>query len=153
MELREAIHDLSDEQEYKGDSPATIEFYRTNLDHFLRDTGVTEATSFTERSTGKWLIEHPYFREEVPSFGTMGRHSEQVETNPSGTQHTGQGTGQLPSASVRGRHRIQGSAASHRGGSRLLRGADAEGQESGMDPRTKGVGSVARARGREADGA
>jgi integrase/recombinase XerD len=58
MSLFEAINSFYEEQAYKGNSPATLTFYRDNFGHFLKDTGIRELREFTEDSIRRWLISH-----------------------------------------------------------------------------------------------
>lgn len=36
----DALEDFYAQQEYKGNRPATLLYYRKNFDHFLKDTGI-----------------------------------------------------------------------------------------------------------------
>ncbi len=62
MTLNEALEDFFAEQEYKGNSAATINFYRENLKHFLKDTGVADLEGFNQRTIRSWLIEHRHVK-------------------------------------------------------------------------------------------
>jgi hypothetical protein len=39
--FREAFEDFVEDKLYQGARPATIHFYRSNVEHFLRDTCIT----------------------------------------------------------------------------------------------------------------
>lgn len=88
--LRPAIEDFFEEQEYKGNSPATVDFYRTNVEHFLRDTGITELDQFTETRVRRWLIGHKHLsRATLRTYDRALRvvsnwlhHRGYLETNP-----------------------------------------------------------------------
>lgn len=58
MRLTEAIAEFYEEQDYKGNAPATLNFYKENFDHFLKDTGITTLDEFTEPAIRAWLMEH-----------------------------------------------------------------------------------------------
>lgn len=58
MRLEEAFRDFLEEQDYKGNSPATIKFYRENVGHFVKDTGATDLEDFSEQAIRSWLIRH-----------------------------------------------------------------------------------------------
>ena len=58
MTMHEVISEFFAEQEYKGNRPATLTFYRVNFNHFLQDTGVINLEDFTERSIRAWLLSH-----------------------------------------------------------------------------------------------
>jgi hypothetical protein len=48
MTLHEVVRVFFEEQEYKGNRPATLRFYQENFRHFLKDTGITELHEFNE---------------------------------------------------------------------------------------------------------
>jgi integrase/recombinase XerD len=54
----EALEEFYSEQEYKGNRPATLLFYRKNFAHFLKDTGVAEVSAFEEGLIRRWLLAH-----------------------------------------------------------------------------------------------
>jgi len=56
--LQAAISDFLEDQEYKGNSPATLRYYRTTLARFLRDTGSTSLEELTATSIRAWLVSH-----------------------------------------------------------------------------------------------
>ncbi len=58
MLLKEAIEDFFAEQQYKGNRPATLTFYRENFNHFLKDTRITELAELDEQVIRTWLVSH-----------------------------------------------------------------------------------------------
>lgn len=53
-----ALEDFYAEQEYKGNRPATLFFYRKNLKRFLADTGITHLSQLTPHAVRGWLLQH-----------------------------------------------------------------------------------------------
>lgn len=53
-----ALEHFYAEQEYKGNRPATLLFYRKSHAHFLKDTGITQLEQFTSDVVRGWLIQH-----------------------------------------------------------------------------------------------
>jgi site-specific recombinase XerD len=58
MTVKEALKEFVAEQEYKGNSPRTIEFYESHLLHFLKDTGVNLLAELNENVVRGWLVSH-----------------------------------------------------------------------------------------------
>jgi site-specific recombinase XerD len=56
--FREAFEDFVEDKLYQGARPATIHFYRSNVEHFLRDTGITSLEELTLQAIRRWLLEH-----------------------------------------------------------------------------------------------
>ena len=56
--LRDALIDFYGDQHYRGNSPATLRFYRTNLERFQRDTGIAYLDEFQEAKIRAWLVAH-----------------------------------------------------------------------------------------------
>jgi site-specific recombinase XerD len=56
--FREAFEDFIEDKLYQGARPATIHFYRSNVDHFLRDTGIASLDELTLQTIRRWLLEH-----------------------------------------------------------------------------------------------
>lgn len=56
--IREAFGDFLDDKDYQGVRPRTIDFYRRNFEHFLRDTGVEWLEAVTEGVIRSWLLKH-----------------------------------------------------------------------------------------------
>ena len=56
--FREAFEDFIEDKLYQGARPATIRFYRSNVDHFLRDTGIEQLEELNLKSIRRWLLEH-----------------------------------------------------------------------------------------------
>jgi len=48
--FREAFEDFIEDKLYQWARPATIHFYRSNVEHFLRDTGITSLEELTLQS-------------------------------------------------------------------------------------------------------
>ena len=53
-----ALSDFYEDQRYKGNSAATLRFYRTNLERFQRDTGLVYLDEFQEARIRSWLVAH-----------------------------------------------------------------------------------------------
>lgn len=58
LSFEEAVRDFCDDQEYKGNSRATVRYYRSNLGRFRRDTETATLADFTERRIRRWLVSH-----------------------------------------------------------------------------------------------
>ena len=58
VSFREAFEDFVEDKLYQGARPATIHFYRSNVEHFLRDTGITSLEELTLQAIRRWLLEH-----------------------------------------------------------------------------------------------
>ena len=58
MTLLDALDVFYGEQEYKGNSPATVKHYRDIFAHFLQDSGAATLEDFNERAISAWLIAH-----------------------------------------------------------------------------------------------
>lgn len=56
--LSEALADFYAEQEYKGNRPATLLYYRKSFTRFLADTGITHLSQLTPSVVRGWLLEH-----------------------------------------------------------------------------------------------
>lgn len=56
--IREAFADFLEDKEYQGVRPMTIDFYRRNFEHFLRDTSVEAFERVTEGTIRSWLLDH-----------------------------------------------------------------------------------------------
>jgi len=56
--IREAFNDFLEDKDYQGVRPKTIDFYKRNFDHFLRDTGVEWLEDVTEGVIRSWLLGH-----------------------------------------------------------------------------------------------
>ncbi len=56
--FREAFEDFIDDKLYQGARPATIRFYRSNVERFLRDTGITALDALTLQTIRRWLLDH-----------------------------------------------------------------------------------------------
>jgi site-specific recombinase XerD len=56
--FREAFEDFIEDKLYQGARPATIHFYRSNVEHFVRDTGITSLEELTLQAIRRWLLEH-----------------------------------------------------------------------------------------------
>lgn len=56
--FREAFEDFIEDKLYQGARPATIHYYRSNVEHFLRDTGITTLEDLTMRAVRGWLLDH-----------------------------------------------------------------------------------------------
>jgi integrase/recombinase XerD len=56
--FREAFEDFIEDKLYQGARPATIHFYRSNVEHVLRDTGITSLEALTLQEIRRWLLEH-----------------------------------------------------------------------------------------------
>ena len=56
--FREAFEDFIEDKLYQGARPATIHFYRSNVEHFLRDTGITSLEELTLQAIRRWLLGH-----------------------------------------------------------------------------------------------
>lgn len=56
--IREAFDDFLGDKEYQGARPATLHFYRSNWEHFLRDTGIESFDELTLKTIRGWLLEH-----------------------------------------------------------------------------------------------
>lgn len=54
--LRSALNDFYEEQEYKGNSPATLVFYRSTVERFLRQARVSTLEEVSEAAIRKWLV-------------------------------------------------------------------------------------------------
>ncbi len=54
--LRCALNDFYEEQEYKGNSPATLLYYRSTVERFLRQAKVSALEELTEAAIRKWLV-------------------------------------------------------------------------------------------------
>jgi hypothetical protein len=50
--LRAAFADFIEDKDYQGVRPATLHFYRSNREHFLRDTGIASLDDLTLRISG-----------------------------------------------------------------------------------------------------
>lgn len=60
MKLREVMEDFCEDQRYKGNSPATLTFYRDNFEHFLKDTGLETLEELTSSAVRSWLLGHSH---------------------------------------------------------------------------------------------
>ncbi|HKI56810.1 MAG TPA: site-specific integrase, partial [Trueperaceae bacterium] len=58
LSFDEAVRDFCDDQEYKGNSPATVRYYRSNLGRFQRDAEIAAISDFSERKIRRWLVSH-----------------------------------------------------------------------------------------------
>lgn len=58
VRISEALDDFIAEQEYKGNRPATIHYYRSNLDRFTTGTGVIYLDELDEARVRTWLLSH-----------------------------------------------------------------------------------------------
>jgi site-specific recombinase XerD len=58
--IREAFEDFIADKEYQGARPATLHFYRSNFEHFLRDTGITSLDEMTLQTVRGWLLDHKH---------------------------------------------------------------------------------------------
>ncbi|MDZ7801177.1 MAG: hypothetical protein U5K81_10350 [Trueperaceae bacterium] len=58
--LRYAFEDFIGDKEYQGASPAMLHFYRSNWEHFRRDTGVATLDDLTLRTIRAWLLKHKH---------------------------------------------------------------------------------------------
>ena len=56
--FREAFEDFIEDKLYQGARPATIRFYRSNVEHFLRDTGISTLDALTLQTIRRWLLDH-----------------------------------------------------------------------------------------------
>ncbi len=56
--LDEALAEFYEDQRYKGNSAATLYFYRSNLDRFQRGTGIVYLDDFQESAVRRWLLQH-----------------------------------------------------------------------------------------------
>jgi integrase/recombinase XerD len=56
--LQEALTEFCEEQQYKGNSPRTVEFYSETVEHFIKDTGACLLGDFNERRIRSWLLSH-----------------------------------------------------------------------------------------------
>ncbi|MEJ2288285.1 MAG: hypothetical protein P8Y02_06470, partial [Deinococcales bacterium] len=54
--LEGALADFYEDQEYKGNSPATLRYYRTTLHRFQRDSGVVYLDELNESRIRSWLV-------------------------------------------------------------------------------------------------
>ncbi len=61
--IREAFADFLDDKEYQGVRPWTIDFYRRNFEHFLKDTGVEVIGDVSESVIRSWLLAHRHVSE------------------------------------------------------------------------------------------
>lgn len=55
-----ALEEFYEEQTYKGNSSATVLYYRTNVAHYLKDANVTTLENFTTASVRSWLVRHAH---------------------------------------------------------------------------------------------
>jgi integrase/recombinase XerD len=58
VSILDALEEFYAEQEYKGNRPATLLYYRKNFEHFLKDTGVVDLGEFEEGVIRRWLLAH-----------------------------------------------------------------------------------------------
>lgn len=58
VRITDALDDFIAEQEYKGNRPATIYFYRSNLDRFMTGTGAVYLDELDEARVRGWLLSH-----------------------------------------------------------------------------------------------
>lgn len=56
--LEEALAEFYEDQRYKGNSVATLRFYRSNLQRFQRDTSTIYLDEYREATIRAWLIAH-----------------------------------------------------------------------------------------------
>lgn len=56
--LEGALADFYEDQEYKGNSPATLRYYRITLHRFRRDSGVVYLDELDESRIRSWLVSH-----------------------------------------------------------------------------------------------
>lgn len=56
--LEGALTDFYEDQEYKGNSPATLRYYRTTLRRFQRDSGIVYLDELNESRIRSWLVSH-----------------------------------------------------------------------------------------------
>ena len=56
--FREAFEDFIEDKLYQGARPATIHYYRSNVEHFLRDTGIEQLEELDLQPIRRWLLEH-----------------------------------------------------------------------------------------------
>ena len=56
--FREAFEDFIEDKLYQGARPATIHYYRSNVEHFLRDTGIEHLGELNLQAIRRWLLEH-----------------------------------------------------------------------------------------------
>ena len=56
--FREAFEDFIEDKLYQGARPATIHFYRSNVEHFVRDTGLEHLEELHLQMVRPWLLEH-----------------------------------------------------------------------------------------------
>ena len=54
--FREAFEDFIDDKLYQRARPATIHFYRSNIEHFLRDTGIEHLRELNLQAIRRWLL-------------------------------------------------------------------------------------------------
>ncbi len=58
--VREALDDFIEHKEYQGARPATLHFYRSNWEHFLRDRDITLLDELTLQVIRGWLLDHKH---------------------------------------------------------------------------------------------
>ena len=58
MLFDDAVTEFLEEQEYKGNSPRTILYYRERLLRFQTATGAENLSDFNERAIRRWLMSH-----------------------------------------------------------------------------------------------
>lgn len=56
MLFLEAVGGFLEDQEYKGNSPGTVSYYRERLERFGRETGAEALSDFNEVSVRRWLM-------------------------------------------------------------------------------------------------
>ena len=56
--FREAFEDFIEDKLYQRARPATIHFYRSNVEHFVRDTGLEHLEELHLQMVRPWLLEH-----------------------------------------------------------------------------------------------
>lgn len=56
--IREVFEDFIADKEYQGARPATLHFYRSNWEHFIRETGIETLEKLTLQAIRSWLLDH-----------------------------------------------------------------------------------------------
>ncbi len=56
--FREAFEDFIEDKLYQGARPATIHSYRSNVEYFLRDTGLTSLEDLRLQAIRRWFLDH-----------------------------------------------------------------------------------------------
>lgn len=92
MLFTDAVTDFLEEQEYKGNSPAPINYYRERLQRFRRATGAWKLEQFNERAIRRWLMSHKEISRNTLAnydralrvFANWLHHRGYVQENPMG---------------------------------------------------------------------